>query len=189
MSMKDIGIGEKVRKYKKERGMSSRTLAELADISSSMVTQIEKSQANPSITTLKSIAQALDVPLYRFFLNDDLNGDSLEVSPVVKKSDRKVMSILEDEGIRYELLVPGDKIEFCMLYLSPSRATSDKLFDHSGEEVACVISGEATILFDDVIYTLEEGDSIRIPAHTKHRWMNPIESMTVIVFAISPPVF
>lgn len=181
-----MDIGDKVRKYKKLRGMSSRTLAEMAEISSSMITQIEKSQANPSITTLKSIARALDVPLYRFFLNDT---ELPAVSPVIKREDRKVLSLPEDEGIRYEMLVPDTEIEFCMLYLSPTRATSEKLFDHSGEEVACVITGEATVLLDDISYALEEGDSIHIPSHTKHRWLNTSEEMTIVIFAISPPTF
>ena len=184
--MQDIDIGKKVQEYKKMRAMSNRTLSNLADISPSMLSQIEKSQANPSINTLKSIAQALDVPLYRFFLNDE---ETPAVSPVVRRKDRKIIGYPEHEGILYEMLIPDSSIEFCMMYLSPAMASSDKLFCHTGEEVACIMSGEATVLFDDVSYVLVEGDSIRIPPQTRHRWCNTSNEVTIVIFAVSPPSF
>ena len=184
--MQEIEIGKKVQEYKKLRGMSSRTLSKLADISPSMLSQIEKAQANPSINTLKSIAEALDVPLYRFFQPDT---DEPHLSPVVRREDRQIIGYPEHNGILYEMLVPNSSIEFCLMYLSPEMASSDKLFCHTGEEVACVLSGSPTLHFDSASFSLVEGDSIRIPAQTRHRWQNKSDMVATVIFAISPPSF
>ena len=40
----------------------------MADITPSMLSQIERGSANPSIQTLKVLAKALDVPTFSFYL-------------------------------------------------------------------------------------------------------------------------
>ena len=48
------------------RSMSLRELAKRAGTTASMLSQIERNLVNPSISTLKSIAQALEVPMFKF---------------------------------------------------------------------------------------------------------------------------
>lgn len=186
--MQDVDIGKKVHEYRLMREMSSRELSRLVDISPSMLSQIENSQANPSLNTLKSIAQVLNVPLYRFFQGEE---QMQAVSPVVKRNERKTMGYPEQNEIVYELLMPdtNGSIEFCMMHLSPDVASSDKMLCHSGEEMACVISGQANIIFEDQCYTLEQGDSVRIAPKRQHRWENCAKETTTIIFAVSPPSF
>lgn len=54
--MENIDIGKKVEKYRKAKGLSSRELAKLAEITPSMLSQIERGLANPSIQTLKGLS-------------------------------------------------------------------------------------------------------------------------------------
>lgn len=65
--MENIDIGKKVEKYRKMKDLTNRELAALAGITPSMLSQIERGLANPSIQTLKVLAKTLDVPTFSFF--------------------------------------------------------------------------------------------------------------------------
>ena len=65
--MEDMDIGGRIQEYRKAAGIGLRELANRAEISASMLSQIENNIVNPSINSLKNIAEALDIPLYKFF--------------------------------------------------------------------------------------------------------------------------
>src|SRR5512146_564786 len=60
-------IGEKLRAARQQRQMSLRELARKADISASMLSQIETGKAYPSVRSMYSIAEALAMPVDHFF--------------------------------------------------------------------------------------------------------------------------
>ncbi len=60
-------IGEKLRAVRQERQMSLRELANKAEVSASMLSQIETGKVFPSVRSLYSIANALDVSVDYFF--------------------------------------------------------------------------------------------------------------------------
>jgi transcriptional regulator with XRE-family HTH domain/quercetin dioxygenase-like cupin family protein len=60
-------IGEKLRAIRQQRQMSLRELADKADVSASMLSQIETGKAYPSVRSLYNIADALTVPVDYFF--------------------------------------------------------------------------------------------------------------------------
>ena len=60
-------IGAKLRAIRQKRRMSLRELARSAEMSASMLSQIETGKTYPSVRTIYSIAAALDVPVDYFF--------------------------------------------------------------------------------------------------------------------------
>lgn len=60
-------IGEKLRTARKRQRISLRELARKADISASMLSQIETGKAYPSVRSIYDIAAALDLPVDYFF--------------------------------------------------------------------------------------------------------------------------
>src|ERR1051325_9121343 len=60
-------IGEKLRTVRQERQMSLRELANKADVSASMLSQIETGKVFPSVRSLYGIANALGVSVDYFF--------------------------------------------------------------------------------------------------------------------------
>jgi transcriptional regulator with XRE-family HTH domain/uncharacterized cupin superfamily protein len=71
-------IGEKLRAVRQQRQMSLRELAEKAEMSASMLSQIETGKANPSVRSIYNIAAALAVPVDSFFPEP---GGSSSASP------------------------------------------------------------------------------------------------------------
>lgn len=181
--MENINIGKKVETYRKSQGLSIRELANRADITPSMLSQIERGLANPSIQTLKILAKTLQVPTFSFLL-EEVRTEEL----VVRSQHRKKM-IMDD--VSYELVSPdiSGKMATAIMHLLPDSSSSEKLLDHQGEEVAFVIEGKIRISLEGEEYTLETGDSVKIPSYMKHRWINDFSEKAAILFSVTPPSF
>ncbi len=63
-------IGGRLREARRERRLSVRELARRLGVSSSLISQIERGRANPSVSTLYAIASELDVSLDELLFND-----------------------------------------------------------------------------------------------------------------------
>jgi transcriptional regulator with XRE-family HTH domain len=181
--MEDIDIGKKVEKYRKAKDLSIRELAKLAEITPSMLSQIERGLANPSIQTLKVLAKALDVPTFSFFLEETHTADL-----VVRSNERKKMIV---DNLSYELLSPdfSGTLATAIMNVPPNTSSSENLLAHKGEEVAFVLEGKIKVYLDDEEYILESGDSVKIPAHMKHKWENNFNENAAILFSVTPPAF
>jgi transcriptional regulator with XRE-family HTH domain/quercetin dioxygenase-like cupin family protein len=99
-----LGIGEKLRSARQEQNLSLRELAAKAEISASMLSQIENGKANPSVRSLHSIADALDVPFDYFFPNREetlsySSSTSTGGSSEITASDMRQLSVTsQSEG-------------------------------------------------------------------------------------------
>ncbi len=184
--MNDIDVGRKIREYRKAKNLNIKELAEMTGLTSSLLSQIERNLANPSINTLKVISKALNEPLYGFFMETN-DTEDLIVTP----NNRKKLIFTENQDFIYELLTPNTKssIEFINMVLSPNTKSSEEPMGHAGDEVAYVLEGVVHLYYNDKIFILEQGDSLRIAPHSKHRWENKSDSDAKVIFAITPPSF
>jgi len=182
----NINIGSKIREFRLSKGLTLKALAETAGVSSSLLSQIEKGSANPSINTIKNIADVLETPLFLFF-KEEAPRDNF----IVRKDERRSMSFSKGEDTAYELLTPdlsGD-IEFMILSLQPGAESSGKRREHRGEEVAYILEGTIKLYLEGDEFILFQGDSARINSYMKHKWRNEGEEPGKIIFAINPPCF
>lgn len=60
-------IGRRLAAYRGERGLRVAELAREIGVTPSLISQIERGQSRPSVSTLFALAQALDVPVDAFF--------------------------------------------------------------------------------------------------------------------------
>ena len=61
------GLGQRLAAYRTARGLKVTQLAREVGVSSSLISQIERQQSQPSVSTLFALAEALDVPVDAFF--------------------------------------------------------------------------------------------------------------------------
>ncbi|AMM93217.1 XRE family transcriptional regulator [Peribacillus sp. SIMBA_075] len=181
--MENIDIGKKVEKYRKAKGLSSRELAKLAEITPSMLSQIERGLANPSIQTLKVLAKTLNVPTFSFLL-EEINTEDL----IVRSGKRKKMII---DNLSYELLSPDftGNLATAIMKVPSNISSSENLLEHKGEEVAFILEGKIKLYLGEEEYLLEAGDSVKIPANLKHKWENNFSQNAVVLFSVTPPAF
>ena len=107
-------LGERIRERRQELGLTLRQLGELADLSASFLSLVEKGRTSPSIASLQRIAAALQVPIFDFLDNNR------HLDPVVRRAERKKLSF-PDSQISYDLLCPTPtcKIMGLLIRLEP----------------------------------------------------------------------
>jgi transcriptional regulator with XRE-family HTH domain/mannose-6-phosphate isomerase-like protein (cupin superfamily) len=64
-------VGERLRARRRERHLSLRDLAERLGVSPSLISQIERGRAKPSVSTLYALVAELDVSLDELLFNDE----------------------------------------------------------------------------------------------------------------------
>jgi transcriptional regulator with XRE-family HTH domain len=92
-------IGEKLREARQEKKMSLRDLAAKADISASMLSQIETGKVFPSVRSLYDIATALGVTVDYFFPEQENHNGKAE-SIAVNAAGAMTASELRDAKVR-----------------------------------------------------------------------------------------
>jgi transcriptional regulator with XRE-family HTH domain/mannose-6-phosphate isomerase-like protein (cupin superfamily) len=88
-------IGEKLRAVRQQRQMSLRKLAGMADMSASMLSQIETGKAYPSVRSIYNIASALAVPVDYFFPEQD-GRHSPQIEPITGASGEMTASEMRE---------------------------------------------------------------------------------------------
>lgn len=184
--MSDVNIGEKIIEYRNQKKMTIKEVSQIAGVTPSMLSQIERGLSNPSINTLKMIAKALDIPLFNFF-KENKSSEQL----VVKKDKRVKLTFPENNNLMYEMLSPSSNgdIQLMSMDLTTNTQTSEGLMGHRGEEVAVVLEGKVDLHLESEMITLCKGDSVKILPHMNHKWVNNYEKTSKILFAVTPPSF
>ncbi len=191
-------LGDRIRLRRKEQRLVLTELAEMCNISPSFLSQIERDQANPSISTLHDIAISLGVTVGYFFAEP--NGEAAhnvespapqEPAAHVVKADRRKILIYPNSGIRNELLSPDLKREIQMMWvvIPPGADTGDEPLIHDGEECGVVLQGKVEIWAGDEHYVLGPGDAIYQKSTVPHRSKNIGDIDVIVVVAITPPSF
>lgn len=62
-----IAFGDKVREFRKEKGLSQEELSYKADLHRTYIGMIERAEKNITLTNIEKIAKALDVDIKKLF--------------------------------------------------------------------------------------------------------------------------
>lgn len=180
-----MSLGEKIRARRQEVGISLRELASRTDLTHSFISLVERDLADPSITSLRKIADALETPLVHFFTNEQETG-----SPVVRNGRRRKLMI-PDSHIMYEVLSPPSarQLLFFLARLEPGAVSSDDPLSHPMEEGTFVLQGRLKLEVGSEVYILEEGDSICWDGNLPHRLTSIGEEALVVISVATPPLF
>lgn len=168
-------------------GLHLNELAERVDISSSAMSQIEKSKSYPSIFTLKAIAEALHTTI------GDLVGEneSMTNNPVVLKGNRKFID-QNETGTTLFLLSNHDvnKQMDTLLLRFAKGAGLDGLIKSAYGQIFChVLSGEIRFDLNDKSYLLKPGDTIYFNAKSTYNVLNNDDGLSEMLWVQSPPSF
>ncbi|PCN46201.1 DNA-binding protein [Brevibacillus laterosporus] len=183
--MKLTFLGQSIRNYRKNANMNIRDFSQYSGVSSSLISQLERGQGNPSLAVLELLASALNVPLYTLFIND-IDTDSL----ISRKKDRKKVYRENNNHIVFDVLTPDfmkARIELLMMDLNAHATTTESHYSHKDkEEIAIVMKGQAYVELEGKEYFLDEGDVVRIPPNVKHRFLNKSNEVNHILFVLTP---
>lgn len=179
-------IGFQVRQLRRKRSLTATELADRAGVSKSMISQVEHGNANPSIETVRSIAAALEVPVFTLFLDPD--GEAEGHGTLVRKDERITLLVPGSDAVR-ELLTPDlDRAMALGIGRIPPGASSSPVpTTHRGEECVFVLTGTIVIDLQDESYTLNAGDALYFDARLPHVCRNVGDTEAQFLSAIAPP--
>ncbi len=187
-------IGAQIRRHRKVQKLTLVELAESCNISPSFLSQIERDQANPSVTTLYAITEVLGVSMASFFDVPDKRtkaepqSDSQSTIRIVRSDRRKVL-IYPGSGIRNELLTPDlrREIQMTWIVMPPGTDSGETPFVHEGEECGVILQGQLKTWIGDESFILGPGDAIYHDSTLPHRSANIGEEDVIMVVAKTPP--
>jgi transcriptional regulator with XRE-family HTH domain len=167
-----IALGERIKTLRRERALQQRQLAEKAELTPSMVSQIESGRLTPSLNTLGRIAAALGVPIAALF-----DGEPAGRIQVTRKTDCPVVSF-DGSSERWTVLGAGlfeGKIRAVVSTLAPRArgVTTDKVVIKPGQmKLFYVLDGTVGLRYNGERQTLEAGDSALLDGGLPHGWEN-----------------
>ena len=166
-------VGENIKRIRKSKKLSMERTAELAGVSRSMLGQIERGEANPSVAILGKLATALKVPAETLLENDDFETLSVfpevETKPVRLDGGKAILrpNFPYDEATRLESC-------FLDLYISAKYAP-----EVSVPGCVChltVMSGTVSLTAEGQEFRLLERDAIRFAADQSYSFSNMTNS-------------
>ena len=182
----ELLIGGKLKQLRTEKKLSIAELSRLSDVSTGLISQIERDLVMPSVTSLWRLAQALDTNINYFF-----HEETKEEQIIIRKGEHRTI-VMHNDSSYYKLLHPNkdDRMMDMMIITLKSGHTYDKKpLEHEGEECGYVLKGTLTVYLNGRDYVLQEGDSIYFDSSLPHKYINNGDEDCISIWAMTPKFF
>lgn len=179
-------FGEKLRTVRERKGYTLKDVAKFANVSESLVSQIERNKVSPSVNTLLLIADVLDIDYEYLFID---YRQKRRVS-IVKAAERA--SIRRNKVAIHQLSITNEvaedpAIEAFLLEIEETGEQGDREYGHAGREFGIILEGRAELIYGDETYELDEGDTISFPSDIPHLFKNTGNRVLKAIWVVTPP--
>lgn len=184
--MAEEQIGARLRAARLQQGISVRGLAQSLGVSPSLISQVETGRTQPSVSTLFSIVNELNISLDALVSDGTAAAATTptddrpprrarqDVPPVQHQADNP--SLRMENGVDWEHLAldPRGSVDMILVTYAPGAASSieDRLMRHAGHEFAYLIEGELTLRLEFDSHVLRAGDSLQFDSTRPHMLTN-----------------
>ncbi len=163
-------VSERVKALRQQRNWSLEDLAASSGVSRSMLSQIERNQANPTLAVTCKIAQAFGMSLAEFV---EIPGASSSIQ-VIRAEDRAHL-FRSDRDCEIRTLSPlhlEKDVEFYQVRLKPSGTLRSAPHFERTREFLTVEQGRIRVTSADDAIDLQKGDSASYRADVPHALEN-----------------
>jgi len=173
-------VGKNLGILRKELGLSLEKVAELTGVSKSMLSEIEKGNTNPTIAVLWKIANGLKIPFSKLIKSEK------EIFQVVKEEEKKTIFI--DDNVEVYCVYNYDencKNELYEMKIAPghshiSESHGENVFEHVYIKKGCLL-----MKTENSQAELEERDSLKFLANSKHEYINNCKGYLELLIFLS----
>lgn len=178
--MKNTRIGEKIAEYRRKNGLTLRDFAKQTNLSTALLSQLERNIGNPTLSILSTLAEAMGISVSELVEQKVENAEM-----ILRKEQRKTIVMYQGQTM-YDVLACDTchaNLELLLMTLEGKSWTSNGYTRHTQEEeVAYVLQGEVTIDLEGEVFALGEEDTIRILPGRKHKLYNHTDTEVKVLF-------
>lgn len=189
-STETLQIGHKLRTWRQRSDLSLSAVATASGLSAGYISQVERGLANPSLETLKRLADACGRTIGDLFVDEQDDSETAARFSITRRGQRKQIRY-PGSGILNELLTPDLQRQFEAIWVeaAPGATSGGHPHSHPGEECGVIISGSMRLWIENADFELHAGDSVYLESPVPHRWVATGDEPLVAVWMITPPTF
>ena len=182
-------LGTNIREYRKNKKLTIKELSERTGLSIGYISQVEREEAEPSLSSLRKIAREFDVPVY-VLMDDHKNAHNLTI-----RREERLSVRIKKSSVEYEFLTPlpspnfSPKTLMIKAILEPCSRDTEIPIVHHSEETLLVLKGTLTVVAGDVTIVLNQGDTTIIVEDLPHTCINDTADYVEVLSTITPPVW
>ena len=179
-------VGNTLAELRQLRALSLDELSRLAGVSKSMLSQIERNQANPTVAVVWRLANALGVPLGQL-----LDGERPALPAITTVAGHATPSLRSPDG-KCELRILGPielagQFEWYELTVQPGGRLESQAHEPGSREHLSVLDGRLEVRSGETSSPLEAGETARYAVDVPHSISNPgervVRALMVVVHA------
>lgn len=176
-------IALNLKEIRKSKGLNLEQASSLTSISKSMLSQLERGEVNPTISTVYKLALGLKVPVTAFTAD--------KPKPFSRSGKHQVAPLVGDHG-KYRLYPvfsfrEGQDFEIFDLEFDEEGEMDGNQQITGTREFITVYSGQLTLVFDDHEYELKAGDCASYHAFEKYTYKNTGTGMVTANIVVHYP--
>lgn len=179
-------FGRRVAVMRRTHKITLDQLADRSGVSRSMLSQIERGKANPTLAVAARIADAFGLSIVHL-IEEEIRPSLIEI---VDAGDEQAI-FSEKNGCRLRTLTPlhmEKHVEFYELTFAPGgELDSDAHFAGTREMLTVTSGGVEISVGAEPANALGQGDTAHYPADRKHRIANPHDSEAVCYLVVTYP--
>lgn len=161
-------LGKRIKEFRIDKGMTLQEFAEKTGLTKGYLSKIEKAKKAPPVSTLLTLAKALNISISDIFGETEGNRNPI---CLVRKGERR--SIARDGsvfGYAYQTLAHRFHKKYMEPFILtlPLRPKENALFQHKGEELLFVLEGTMKFYHGEKEFIVEEGDCVYFDASIPH---------------------
>ncbi|MDA9008739.1 XRE family transcriptional regulator [Alphaproteobacteria bacterium] len=166
-------VGRTIQRLRQAYNLSLGHLAEQSGVSKSIISQIERNEANPALATIWRLSQALETSI-----EEILQDDSKSVKAEALSSASAPIIMSEDGLCRLRVLGPIDTVEWLQWYeftAEPGGKLISSPHEIGSKEHLTVVEGRLTVECGDEVREVLSGETLRFRGDLPHIISNPHE--------------
>lgn len=175
-------VCRRIHDLRRQRGWSLDVLSQLSGVSRSMLSQIEREQANPTLAVTVKIASALGMSVSQL-VEQAVPEQNIEV---IRAEDRSHI-FRSDENCSIRTLSPlhlEKDVEFYEVLLNPGGALRSAAHFEGTREFLTVQKGRVTVTSDTESTELNRGDSASYRADVAHEIANSSRTEALVFLVV-----
>ncbi|KIC95442.1 helix-turn-helix domain-containing protein [Flavihumibacter solisilvae] len=181
-----IQISYKIKEIRKQKNITVQELADRANVSKGLISQIENNRTVPSLPVLMNIVLSLNLDLNEFF--KDITPNRKSEQKIIIKTPKDYQTFeKEAKGFQYHRAftrnVQGGPVDFVILELKKG-AKRNKMITSESFEYNYMIRGKVEYTIEDEKILFNEGESLFFDSRLPHKLANAgnTDAMMLVVY-------